>query len=119
MQDPETYLGALGVELVSFLDESRHAILDSAHRSRVNWEVFFFADQAEKQEFDRHPERYCGPVTDPVNRVRFHPHEGSPRLMHAGQPFLFSSDSTRALFAALPDSFALPRLGMVPKPESP
>lgn len=93
----------------------RNAVIDAAHRSIVNYEIFYFAGDAEKQKFDAEPLKYCKLLTDPVTRVRFAPSEGSPHMQHAERTFFFSADSTFQTFAAAPDSFAYPMYGMVPK----
>jgi YHS domain-containing protein len=97
------------------MDESKEAILDASHRAYVNHEVFFFATSDEREKFVKQPERYCGIVTDPVNRERFRPNKVSPRLEHKGRPFFFISESTMAEFQADPDSFFVPNLRMMSK----
>ena len=77
----------------------------------MNYEVFLFCDEKAKAEFDRDPTRYCGLLTDPVKWVRFHPAPGSWRQDYMNRPYYFVSDSTLAVFAAAPDSFAV-RKGM-------
>jgi len=115
VEDPERYLNELGVTVPDFLDTTRSAVLEFATRSRVNYETFFFAEQAEKERFDADPTRYVGLLVDPVSKVRFHPSTNSPRFDYNNRPFFFSSDSTRAAFAATPDSFAVARGRMMPK----
>lgn len=112
MQDPETYLLAREIPVHSYFDVTRDAILDAEHRARVNYELYFFADAAERQRFLEDPRRHCGLVTDPVTHARFRPDPVSPRIDHAGQPFFFESDASRMVFASMPDSFALPRFTM-------
>lgn len=112
MQDPEVYLKARGIELASWIDEKRPAVLDASHRARVNHELFFFADEVELKRFKKNPLKHCGVVTDPVNRKRFRPTPSSPRLEYQEQPFYFESEATLEQFAAMPDSFATPRFKM-------
>jgi YHS domain-containing protein len=90
-------------------------VLDAAHRSRINFENYYFADLKDKPRFDAHPEKYADLLTDPVSRARFRPHANSPRLEHGGNPWFFESDSTRALFAAEPDSFPITKARMIPR----
>lgn len=91
------------------------AVLDADHRAMVNHEVFYFAGEQQKERFAENPLKYCGVLTDPVSRQRFVPGKDSPHRSFADRSFYFVSDSTSALFAAMPDSFATPRFGMMPK----
>jgi YHS domain-containing protein len=116
VEDPERYLNELGVQVPDFFDTTKASVLDFPTRSRVNFETFFFAEQVEKARFDADPTRYVGLLVDPVNKMRFHPSTTSPRFDYNNRPFFFSSDSTRAMFAATPDSFAVARGRMMPKP---
>ena len=112
MEDPEPYLDSRGIELHSFFDESRPAVLDVDHRARVNHELFFFADEAEAKRFRDDPLAYCGTVTDPVTHTRFEPDADSPRIDYNGQPFFFASNLSHSVFSTMPDSFVVPRLKM-------
>lgn len=100
-QDPQHYLRELEIEIPSYFDESRPALLDDAHRAK------------ERERFLKDPPQWCGWVTDPVARERFCPGKDAPRSDYAGRIFYFESDSTQAVFAAKPDSFAAPRMDMV------
>jgi len=115
VEDPEQYLIELGVTVPDLMDSTRKATLEFATRSRVNFETFFFAEVSEKQQFDANPTRYAGWLIDPVNKMRFKPSAESPRFDFNNRPFFFSSDSTRAAFAATPDSFPVSRGRMMPK----
>ena len=112
MEDPEPYLEARGVELTSFFDPTRPAVVDPDHRARVNYELYYFADQKERDRFEADPLAYCGPLTDPVTHRRFTPRRNAPRTDHNGQLFVFESSVSQGVFAAMPDSFALPRFKM-------
>jgi YHS domain-containing protein len=113
VQDPGGFLDQLGEELDCAMVEGAHAFLDTDHRIWVNHEVFFFSTASEKDRFMKHPERYCGIVTDPVTRERFEPDKASPRLDRDGRPYFFLSEGSLARFEAAPDSFALPKGHMV------
>ena len=115
VEDPERYLNELGVQVPDFFDSTRTAVLEYGTRSRVNYETFFFADPTEKARFDADPTRYVGLLVDPVNKIRFQPRAQSPRFDYNNRPFFFSSDSTRASFAATPDSFAVAKGRMMPR----
>lgn len=117
MQDPEIYFNQLGVILPCAMVEGENAVLDPAHRSFVNHEIFFFSTPEQKEIFDTAPQDYCGLITDPVSRSRFNPTKANPRQDYMERPYFFESDETLALFAATPDSFVVPMLRMVPKSE--
>lgn len=119
VEDPERYLNELGVQVPDFFDTTKAAVLDFATRSRVNFETFFFADQDEKATFDADPTRHVAFLVDPVNKQRFRPSATSPHFDYNNRPFYFSSDSTRTLFAATPDSFAVARGRMMQNPATP
>lgn len=113
MKDPEPYLTALEIDVQCAVDTSMSAVLDEAHRSRVNWEIYFFASPKHKKQFDADPLKYCGWVTDPVVKARFLPTPLSPRLDYDRRPFFFIDDSTLAAFEAHPDSLAQPDHRMI------
>lgn len=112
MQDPESYLEPLGVELVSAVSGERKARIDREHCVCLNWESFFFADSTEKELFTSDPTHYCGLLTDPVTQARFQPGKHSPRYEYNGRVFFFASDSTRAVFRTMPDSLWVPHFAM-------
>ena len=112
MKDPETYLTSRGITLHDPVDAAQPARLDSLHRARVNYEFYFFASDKARARFAKDPVGTCGLLTDPVSRVRFRPTPTSPHAEYAGIPFYFESPATRQAFAAMPDSFLLPRLNM-------
>lgn len=113
MQDPSHYLSDLVTNLPSTDDPTKPAIIDSDHLSVVNFECFYFASKEGKAKFDHDPCAHCGRVTDPVTYRKFVPTARSPRIEREGRTFFFRSDSTRAIFAARPDSFSLPHWGMM------
>lgn len=102
VQGPEPYLQRMKAALVDPVDGKRAAKVESRLRYHVNWEIYFFADRASMDAFRKAPLRYCGLLTDPVSGVRFRPTDASPKAFHAGRPFYFASDSTRAAFMAAP-----------------
>jgi YHS domain-containing protein len=114
VEDPERYLNELGVTVPSLFDSSRTAVLDADHRVRVNHDTFFFADDGEKARFLADPGRSAPFLADPVSGAVFHPGPRTPRRESGGRLYLFAGDSTLALFDAAPDSFAIPRLRMMP-----
>lgn len=69
--------------------------------------MFYFASRGESDRFERDPLRWCRALTDPVTQQRFRPTVRSPRMDYHGRPYWFASDSSRAAFRAMPDSFAV------------
>ena len=112
MQDPETYLNQLGVGLFGAVDEDASAVLDSEHRSYVNWEVFFFSSPSRREQFEADPLAYCGVLTDPVTKTRFRPDKDSPKIDYDGRPYYFASAASMESFKAMPAALAQPSLEM-------
>ena len=100
MQGPEKYLNELGVTIPCAVNPSRKAVLDSAHRAFVNYEAYYFCDEANMAKFIAEPYRFTGKVTDPVTRERFVPSASSPKRSYGGRLFYFISDETLATFDA-------------------
>ena len=86
--------------------------MDGAHRSLVNWEVYFFSSLENKKRFDAEPEAFCGLVTDPVTMERFQPTTESPRRVYGERLFLFASPRSLETFSEYPDSLSQPRFRM-------
>jgi YHS domain-containing protein len=116
VKDPEVYLKELGVELPCAIHPEKGAVLDSAHRSYVNHEVYFFSSAGARRRFEKDPLRYCGLVTDPVSLERFRPTRASPRADHAGRPYFFASEATRSTFQGDPIAYANPKRKMPKAP---
>lgn len=112
MQDPQRYLNELDLKFSCAMDESRPAVLDSAHFVGLGWDNFFFGDSQARERFLENPTRWCGPLIDPVSRERFQPNRRSPRLEVEGRLFLFAGDSTRQLFQDMPEMYQLPNFEM-------
>lgn len=100
---------ARGIAIQDYFDAKKPAVLEADHRSFVNYEVYFFADLAEKARFDADPLPYCRLVTDPIIRTRFQPIGLSPKTTHNGRTYYFLTAGNLAAFAADPDSFAVRR----------
>lgn len=103
------YLTWNAITLPCAVNPERTAILSPKFRSYVNHEVYFFSDTGAMKRFKRDPLKYCGTLTDPVSKVRFRPGKKSPHTTFMDRPYFFSSDSTAAVFASMPDSFAVRR----------
>jgi len=109
VQDPERYLTGLGLSVPCAVNPKRKGKIEPALRREINHEIYYFADAGTLRRFDRDPLRYCGLVTDPASRARFRPTPGSPQLDYMGRRYYFATDSTCAVFTAMPDSFAVRR----------
>lgn len=108
MQDPQIQLQELGLAIPDLLDPSKSAVLDPAHRSFVNYESFFFADEADKRRFDADPSAACGILTDPVTKERFRPGSASPRTTFGGRAYYFLTEASKLVFEKNPEAVALP-----------
>lgn len=91
-----------GLEYDGYLDPSRAAVIDDAHLARVNYEAFFFRSPEARARFLEDPIAYCGLVTDPVSKRRFHPKRGARRLERDGVLWLFESRWTYDSFRSNP-----------------
>lgn len=98
MQGPEKYLKELGIAIPCIVDPTRPAMLDSAHRAFVNYETYYFCDDASMSKFVAAPYRYTCKVTDPVSRNRFVPIAESPTRSFGGRLFYFVSEKTADAF---------------------
>jgi len=106
VQGPEPYLHRMKAAFTDPVHPTQPAKLEAALRYHVNWEIFYFADRANLDEFRKRPIDYCGWLTDPVNGVRFRPGPKSPRAIYGGRSFFFTSDSTQTRFLAAPIDYA-------------
>lgn len=116
VQDPQIQLQELGIAIPDAIDPKRPAVLDPAHRSFVDYETFFFADEADKRRFDADPTAACGILTDPVTKQRFRPGSDSPRGTFGGRPYVFLSAANQAAFEKDPDAVALPNYDAIEVP---
>jgi len=89
------------------VDSDSVASIDPDHRERINYEVFYFSSSAARKRFQHHPLRYCGYLTDPVTQVRFRPDALSPHAEFDGRNFYFASDTSKRVFTAEPERYAL------------
>ncbi len=119
MQDPQIQLQQLGITLPDLLDPGKSAVLDAAHRSFVNYETFFFADEADKRRFDADPTGTCGVLTDPVTKQRFRPGSDVPRGEFDGRTYFFLTAENKATFDKSPGTFARPNYDAIEVPGMP
>ncbi len=99
-----------------WIDPKRNAVLDAEHRSFVNYETFFFADDADKRRFDADPSAACGVLTDPVTKKRFKPGSDSPHREFDGRTYFFLDASSKELFDKSPEAYARPNYDMIQMP---
>jgi len=116
VQDPQIQLQELGIAVPDLVDPTRPALLDSAHRSFVNYETYFFADEADKRRFDADPSASCGILTDPVTKQRFRPGSDSPRGTFRDRTYFFLSAANKAKFDESPETYARPNYDMIAVP---
>ena len=90
------------------LHPEKMATLDTAHRSFVDYETYFFADEDDKRRFDQDPTASCGVLTDPVTKQRFRPGSDSPRSSFDGRAYVFFTEANKAEFEKTPGEFARP-----------
>lgn len=102
MQDPEKYLKEMKVKPPSLFKGGARPVLDSSLKAQVNFEIYFFANAAEKKRFLADPIRYCGKVTDPITYERFRPTAASPKTVYGNRTYFFTSETSRATFLADP-----------------
>ena len=103
MQDPQIQLQELGITVPDAIDPKRPRCSIPTHRSFVDFETFFFADEDDKRRFDADPTGSCGILTDPVTKKRFRPGSESPRSSYAGRLYVFLDDASREEFESTPD----------------
>lgn len=111
VRDPEAWLKDKRVALRCMVEPAKAAVLDKAHRSLVGKDWFFFSSAAAKQKFDAAPLTWVKALSDPVTHARFKPTAKSPKLAYKGTTFYFPDPASQALFAALPDSYAVEKGG--------
>lgn len=108
MQDVPEFVRRAELTFQDYLDSRRPALLDAAHCVRLNYEAFFFADAWEVERFRSDPLLYCGLLTDPISRRRFHPTADSPRATFEGVLYFFEDAHHRERFEEAPERFRLP-----------
>jgi YHS domain-containing protein len=107
VKDPEKYLSTMGLDVRCVVHPERKASYDASCREYVNHDVYLLADEAARKEFDADPLRYCGDLTDPVTKKRFHPTRSSPRRRYHKRLYVFSTPVTAAKFRADPKQYAV------------
>ena len=91
------------------VDPASLGSLERRLHAKVNGEIYRFSRPATLARFRRNPARWCGILRDPVSGARFVPTSRSPRWDHGDIPYFFTGDSTRRVFMAAPDRWAIRR----------
>lgn len=84
------------------------AKIDPSTRIQVNHDLFYVSRAEYLEKIRDKPLKYCKRLTDPVTREVFRPTKKSPRTDFDGTMYFFSSDSTRAVFTAMPAMYSIP-----------
>jgi YHS domain-containing protein len=106
---PEFLLEHIQRTLWDPVNPRRLGSLDPRFRSRVNGEIYRFADSTTLARFRKNPTRWCGVLRDPVSGVRFVPGRSSRQIEWVDGPYFFTCDSTRTEFCRNPMLFAIQR----------
>jgi len=109
VQAADFLLEHMGRTLRDPVDPRSLGSLDTTLRARVNGEIYRFARTATLERFRRDPVRWCGILRDPVSGTRFIPDRWSPRFEQGDGPYIFTGDSTLAVFRANPQRYAIHR----------
>jgi YHS domain-containing protein len=108
--DPTKFLNEESIKFNCAVNPTRPAVMDSTHMAVINWEYYFFADQAAKEEFLKSPLKYMGKLTDPVSGKRFKPSRLSPKLVDGGRTYYFSSLFTYLSYRKSPKEYGFRRM---------
>ena len=108
--DPIKFLGEEGIKVNCIVNPARPALMDAQHMAAINWEYYFFSDDAAKAEFLKNPLKYVGKLTDPVNGKRFKPGRLSPHLEDGGRTYYFSSLLTYLAYRKDPKEYTFRRM---------
>ena len=98
MQGPEPFLSKQNISLAGIVVPEQPALLSPATRTIVNGHFFWVSSPEKLMEFRANPQRYTGPILDPVTHEWFVPSDDSPRRDTAEGILLFSSADTASEF---------------------
>jgi YHS domain-containing protein len=112
VQDVPSAVNRKGLIFQDYFDPARPAVLDAAHCVRLNYEAWFFADDAGRQRFLANPLASCGLLTDPVSKQRFRPAADAPSAECEGVTFYFENGANRDFFVGDPERYRLPHWKM-------
>jgi len=112
VQDPTPHIQKHSLAFQCVVSPEKSATIDSSFMRQINWETFYFSDSAAMKKFDSDVLKYCGILTDPITRQRFHPGHNSPQSLYGEKHFYFWSDSSKLKFDMMPATFNVPNLTM-------
>jgi YHS domain-containing protein len=89
VQDPESHLEKLGIQLPGATDPGASAVLEPSHRVVVNGQFYWASSPQQTLAFRASPHLYSGPVRDPVTGQWFSPTASSQRRDVGARIFYF------------------------------
>ena len=105
MQGPEAFLVKLDIPLSGIVVPEQLALLDPASRTIVNGHFFWVSSLEKLPEFRASPQRFTGPLIDPITHEWFTPSDESPRRDTLEGILLFSSTDSAREFDGEQDPF--------------
>ncbi len=105
MQDPESHLKRLKIQLPGAVDPSALAVLEPSHRLVVNGQFYWASSPHDAEALRAAPYAYTGPVRDPVDARWFTPTESSPRRDVCDQVLYFSNPESTDKFDQDPEVY--------------
>ena len=109
MQGPENFLHMQSLAFRCPVHSNAWAVIDSTTRVEINHDIFYCSSPAAAREFRATPRRFLTTLGDPVTHARFRVSAATSRLVRHGRAYYFASTTTRRIFLAHPDSFAIRR----------
>lgn len=108
MKDPEPFLREMNYSAPCAVRDDAPAKIDPSTRLQINHDLVFVSRPEYVEKIRKSPLKYCSRLTDPVTRDIFRPTKKSPRRDFEGRIYIFSSDSTRAVFSSDPAAYSFP-----------
>lgn len=108
MKDPEPLLKGMSFATPCAVRGDAPAKIDASTRLQVNHDLVYVSRPDYLDKVRKKPLRYVKRTTDPITREVFQPTKKSPRRDFNGHVYIFSSDSTRAVFETNPALYEFP-----------
>jgi len=105
VKDPEAHLNRLDISLSGIVVPEQLALLNPTTRTAVNGHFFWVSSPEKLTEFRANPQRFTGPLIDPVTHEWFTPSDESPRRDTTEGILLFSGSDTARKFDEAHDPF--------------
>ena len=106
MQGPEALLAKLSTSLPGAVVPDQPALLERKTRTVVNGHFFWVSSAEQLAVFRAAPQRYTGPLLDPLTHEWFAPSADPPRRDTPEGILLFSSPATARAFDSAGQTFA-------------